>query len=154
MGEIGPILMATDFSTNSALALDLAGTLAHRFNEEVVLLHVDDSSTSAPLDEAGAARRELARLELDRCRQMLEAQGVRARVMLRPGDPAREILRVAAAHMPGVIVVGTHGASAAKTPLLGSVADRVMRYAPHPVLVVPDPARRPAGPFSGFSVAD
>ena len=154
MGEIGPILMATDFSRNSALALDLAATLAHRFDEEVVLLHVDDSLTSAPPDEAGTARRELARLELGRCRRMLEAQGVRARVMLRPGDPAREILRVAAAHMPGVIVVGTHGVSAAKTPLLGSVADRVMRYAPHPVLVVPDPARRPAGTFSGFAVAD
>jgi nucleotide-binding universal stress UspA family protein len=148
MGEIGPILMATDFSTNSGLALDLAATLAHRFDEEVVLLHVDDSTTSAPLDEAAAARRELARLELERGRALLEEHGVRARVVLRPGDPAREILRVAAVHMPGVIVVGTHGASAAKTPLLGSVADRVMRYAPHPVLVVPDPARRGAGSFS------
>lgn len=154
MGEIGPILMATDFSTNSALALDLAATLAHRFNEEVVLLHVDDSSTSAPLSEAALARRELARLELERCRAMLEEQSVRVRVMLRPGDPAREILRVAATHMPGVIVVGTHGASPVKTPLLGSVADRVMRYAPHPVLVVPDPTRRPAGSFRGFSAAD
>jgi len=152
MGEIGPILMATDFSTNSVLALDLAASLAHRVDEEVVVLHVDDSPTIAPA--SGAARRELARLELDRCCGRLGAQGVSVRVMLRPGDPAREILRVAAAHRPGVIVVGTHGVSAAKAPLLGSVADRVMRYAPHPVLVVPDPARRPAAPFSGYFVAD
>jgi nucleotide-binding universal stress UspA family protein len=153
MGEIGPILMATDFSTSSRLALDLAATLAQRFDEEVMLLHVDVSTTSAPLDDVGARRREVARLELERGRAQLAGQGVRTRVMLRPGDPAREILRVAAVHMPGVIVVGTHGASAAATTLLGSVADRVMRYAPLPVLLVPDPTRRRAGSLSGGCAA-
>jgi len=154
MSELGPILMATDFSTNSAVALDLAATLAGRFGAEVLLLHVDEGVAVAPLDTAAVARREVARLELDNCRRLLEAAGVRARVFLRPGDPAREILRVAAAYAPGVIVVGTHGCSPVSTPLLGSVADRVMRYAPHPVLIVPDPARRPALAFTGFGGAD
>jgi nucleotide-binding universal stress UspA family protein len=154
MMELGPILMATDFSTSSQLALELAGTLAHRFAEPVVLLHIDEGPDSAPPSEAAAARRKLARLELDRCRRFLEDMGVVAQVFLRPGDPAREILRVANAHASGVIVLGTHGRSPASTPLLGSVADRVMRYAPRPVLVVPDPARRPASPLSGFGMAD
>ena len=148
MGEIGPILMATDFSTSARFALDLAAMLAQRFDEEVVLLHVDEGHDTAPLSKAALARRERARCELERCRERLAQINVRARVVLRPGDPAREILRVAAAHAPGVIVVGTHGTSASTTPLLGSVADRVMRYAPHPVLLVPCASRRAA--FSGF----
>jgi nucleotide-binding universal stress UspA family protein len=142
MAELGPILMATDFSGSAVLALELAATLARRLEQEVVLLHVDERAEVAPLSAAAAARRERSRCELERCRQRLEEQGVHARVVLRPGDPAREILRVAATHLPGVIVIGTHGRSPASTPLLGSVADRVMRYAPYPVLVVPDPARR------------
>jgi nucleotide-binding universal stress UspA family protein len=148
MTEIGPILVATDFSSSAELALELAATLAHRFEQEVLLLHVDEGAEVAPLNEAATARREHARLELDRSRKKLEDLGVHTRVVLRPGDPAREILRVAAAHPPGVIVIGTHGVSPISTPLLGSVADRVMRYAPHPVLVVPDPARRPASALS------
>jgi len=144
MVELGPILVATDFSVASGLALDLASTLARRLGQEVVLLHVDEGPETAPPSEAGVARRERARRELERCRRELEALGVQVRSVLRPGDPAREILRVAAASPPGVIVIGTHGASPVRTTLLGSVADRVMRYAPHPVLVVPDPARRPA----------
>jgi universal stress protein A len=149
MTDIGPILMATDFSTSSELALDLAATLARRFEQEVLLLHVDEGAEVAPLSEQATARRERARVALESCRCRLAERGVHARVVLRPGDPAREILRVAAAHLPGVIVIGTHGLSPASTPLLGSVADRVMRYAPHPVLVVPDPARRPSSLRSG-----
>lgn len=154
MGALGPILVATDFSRSSENALELATTLAQRLDEEVVLLHVDEVSETAPLSELALARRELARRELDRCQRMLGDANVRARVMLRPGDPAREILRVAATHPPGVIVVGTHGASPSSTPLLGSVADRVMRYAPHPVLVVPHPARRPPPSFNRFGGGD
>jgi len=152
MIELGSILMATDFSTSSNRALELAATLAHRFAVSVVLLHVDEGAETAPLSDAALARRGLARLELDRCRRSLADDGVQAEVLLRPGDPAREILRVADAHAPGMIVLGTHGRSPATTPLLGSVADRVMRYAPQPVLVVPDPARR-AGSLSSLGVA-
>ena len=154
MSPLRPILVPLDFSASSDGALEIAIALARRLDVEVVLLHVDSGVGTAPLGVEDVERRSRARTELDRSKQALESVSIPVRVLLRPGDPAREILRVAAAHTPGVIVVGTHGASAAKTPLLGSVADRVMRYAPHPVLVVPDPARRPAGPFSGFSVAD
>jgi nucleotide-binding universal stress UspA family protein len=153
MTDLGPILMATDFSASSQLALELAAALAHRFAEPVVLLHIDEGPDSAPVSEAAATRRELARRELERCRLFLADMGVEAQVFLRPGDPAREILRVADAQTPGVIVLGTHGRSPASTPLLGSVADRVMRYAPRPVLVVPDPTRRPRSRFSGFGTA-
>lgn len=152
MVDLGPILVATDFSVSSALALDLAATLARRLDQQVLLLHVDEGAEVAPLSEAASTRRERARRELDRCRQRLEGQGVRARTVLRPGDPAREILRVAAANLPGVIVIGTHGLSPISTPLLGSVADRVMRYAGHPVLVVPDPARRPGALRSSVAI--
>jgi len=142
MTAVDRILVGTDFSPESELALELAADLARRLDAEIVLLHVDELPEAAPLPVTAVARRERARVELDRSRQTLEGSDVRVQVLLRPGDPAREILRVAASHAAGVIVVGTHGASAAAALLLGSVADRVVRYASLPVLVVPHPSRR------------
>lgn len=152
MVDIGPILVAIDFSVSSWLALELAATLARRLDQEVLLLHVDEGNEAVPPSDAAVVRCERARRELDGYRERLAALGVRVRAVLRPGDPAREILRVAAANGPGIIVIGTHGLSPISTPLLGSVADRVMRYAPHPVLVVPDPARRPPSLRSAAAV--
>lgn len=53
------------------------------------------------------------------------------------GDPATEILRYASRHAIDLIVVGTHGRTGLTRVLLGSVAERVVRGACCPVLVVP-----------------
>jgi nucleotide-binding universal stress UspA family protein len=139
------ILVGTDFSPTAERALSLAGEVARGLGAEIVLLHVDEIPETAPLAEVAAARREHARVALESLRQTLALSGgdVSVQVLLRPGDPAREILRVAAANGARVIVIGTHGESAAGL-LLGSVSDRVVRYAAVPVLVVPDSMRRPS----------
>ncbi|MEW6270015.1 MAG: universal stress protein [Thermodesulfobacteriota bacterium] len=142
MSQPGPILVPLDFSASSDAALELATALAGRFGAEMVLLHVDPAVETAPLGEKALARREEARAELERARQALSDRSVAVRVFLRPGDPAREVLRMADAERPLTIVIGAHGHSRAASPLLGSVADRVVRYATCPVLVVPHPARR------------
>ena len=149
MSPLRPILVPLDFSASSDGALEIAIALARRLDVEVVLLHVDSGVGTAPLGVEDVERRSRARTELDRSKQALESVSIPVRVLLRPGDPAREILRVARSHSPGLIVLGTHGHSVATAPLLGSVADRVVRYAPFPVLVVPDPARRPAQLIDG-----
>jgi nucleotide-binding universal stress UspA family protein len=132
-------LVAIDFSAASRRALDVARAMSLRLDAEVVLLHVDAAPETAPLSARAAARRAHARVEMEKLRRELEEAAVPVRVLLRPGDPAREILRVAEDQASIVIVMGRQGASRAATTLLGSVTDRVMRYARQPVLVVPDP---------------
>lgn len=141
MAAIERILVPTDFSSDSAFALALAQETAKRFSAEIILLHVDDEAATAPPSPAALSRRERARFELERSRRELERLGIPVRVLLRPGDPAREILRVAGTHNVGAIVLATHGWPRAGTLLLGSVADRVIRHASLPVLVVRHPAR-------------
>jgi hypothetical protein len=53
------------------------------------------------------------------------------------GDAANEIARYAREHGVDLIVIGTHGRTGMSRALLGSVAERVIRTAPCPVLVVP-----------------
>ena len=61
------------------------------------------------------------------------------------GDPAREIVKYATRHGIDLIVLGGHGRSGVSRALLGSVAERVARTAPCPVLTVPPPEQlRPA----------
>jgi nucleotide-binding universal stress UspA family protein len=57
------------------------------------------------------------------------------------GDPAAELARFVAEEGCDLLVVGTHGRTGLSRLLLGSVAERVLRHAPVPVLVVRDPLR-------------
>lgn len=142
------VLLAIDFSPSSDATLELAAKLARALDGGVILFHADAAAQTAPLSAEGSERRDRLRSALDELGGSLTERGVSTAVLLRPGDPAQEILRVAHVHAPGVIVMGTHGQSAATTPLLGSVSDRVVRYSPYPVLVVPHASRRPR-PVSG-----
>jgi nucleotide-binding universal stress UspA family protein len=128
------VLAAVDFSLCSLAALEYAEELARQFGAELVLVH----ATGAPTMPAevshvgpGAAARALTRSV-----ERLGQHGLRVRGLLRPGAPADEILRVAEAERASVIVMGTHGRSGVARVLMGSVAERVVRGAPCPVLTV------------------
>ena len=69
--------------------------------------------------------------------EALAAQGVAARVVVRVGLPWEEIVRLAAEEHADMIVMGTQGRTGLDRLLLGSVAERVIRRAPCPVLTVP-----------------
>ncbi len=62
--------------------------------------------------------------------------GARARVLVRSGDPAEEILACAKAEHVGLIAMSTHGRSGLRRTLFGGVAEAVVRRAPLPVLLV------------------
>lgn len=134
--------MPLDFSPTSEVVLEFAADMAGRFDAEIVLLHVEAAAETAPLDGDGLARRERSRAALERARSTLVERGLSVRTLLRPGDPAREVLRLADVERPLAIVIGSHGHSRSTAPLLGSVSDRVVRYAGWPVLLVPHPSRR------------
>jgi nucleotide-binding universal stress UspA family protein len=138
------ILVATDFSPHAAAALRLACELAKTCDASLCLVHAYDLIPYAlpegmPLYDAAT----LARLREDLARQLAQAReealkaGVKqVEVSLVQGQPAQEIVRLAEGGY-SLIVVGTHGRTGIAHILLGSVAERVVRKAPCPVITVP-----------------
>jgi universal stress protein A len=118
------ILVATDFSDSAEAALDVAVDYARAFHARLHLLHVfigaEVDATQLLADAAAKAGPDVP----------VTIAGTR-------GDPAEEILGYAGRHTIDVIVVGTHGRTGVSRVLLGSVAERVVRGARCPVLVVP-----------------
>jgi nucleotide-binding universal stress UspA family protein len=82
-----------------------------------------------------------ARAYLEGVQQRLRRRGVMARVRVRSGEPAREILACARAAGAALIALSTHGRTGLRRVLLGSVAEAVIRHARVPVLLVSRGAR-------------
>jgi nucleotide-binding universal stress UspA family protein len=135
------ILAPTDFSECSAQAVEYACELGARFQAQVQLLHVVESpmlavpSPGAPLpasllaEAEAAAARELERFGAGRGDVRIERRVIR-------GTPFVEIIRSARNERIDLVVIGTHGRGGIEHILIGSVAERVVRKAPCPVLVV------------------
>jgi nucleotide-binding universal stress UspA family protein len=128
------ILVATDFSLCSLNALGRAEELARKLDAELVLLHVA-SVPVAGAKTAGVAHAAAERELAGTVRQLLH-HGVKARSLLREGAPDEEILSAAETERVSLVVMGTHGRKGIAHMLLGSVAERVVRAAPCPVLTV------------------
>jgi nucleotide-binding universal stress UspA family protein len=109
----------------------------------LTLLRVVDPINPAPLlrDEAGArlrlaGRRGEAARYLDAVRRRLERRGIPARIVVRAGDPAQEILDYARSREMDLIAMSTHGRTGLRRAVFGSVAEAVGRQALVPVLLV------------------
>lgn len=143
-------LVATDFSACARKALEFAAELGPPMDAELLLLHVTqlplgllESSEvhtvpSQPPIEAGAMMREASRAELDRYAEQVRQTGVSVRTQVEIGEPVKVILDVASQQGAELIVIGTHGRSGFAQLLLGSVAEKVVRRARCPVLIVPE----------------
>ena len=141
--DIQRILVAVDFSANSARALDYAGMLARRCGATLHLLHVCEplSLGSPALDAAAFTRPDWEkRLEADAYEQMSRmAEPFRTLVATKSvlfDDAANCIVREAEDRQMDLIVMGTHGRGAVASLLMGSVARHVVRTAGCPVLTV------------------
>jgi nucleotide-binding universal stress UspA family protein len=128
------ILVPTDFSLCSLNALGQAEELARTRGAELMLLHVE----RVPV--AGSRMAEVthaaAEAELARTTERLRAHGLEVRGILRMGAADEEILSVAETERADLLVMGTHGRKGVAHMVLGSVAERVVRGAPCPVLTV------------------
>ncbi|MDB4991196.1 MAG: hypothetical protein JWN04_6374 [Myxococcaceae bacterium] len=148
------ILLATDFSDASDVALATAFELARALDATVHLLHVlalQDGTVAASLShEDRAAREKRSEIKLQALARSCEGAGRVGRVITRFGDPARLVLLTAEELPADMIVLGTHSRRGVEHWLLGSVAETVVRQAKCPVLVAKDPplARRD-GPLAG-----
>jgi nucleotide-binding universal stress UspA family protein len=151
MTTIKSILYPTDFSGHSQVAIPLVIELANRFEAEVHCLHVVDAdydffmaggytlpAITPPPDVEHL--RGLARDHLDGFvnQHLADVHGpVRKAVVL--GKPFERIINYARQESVDLIVIGTHGHSALGSMLLGSVAEKVIRKAPCPVLSIRHP---------------
>ncbi len=162
MGGWGKICCAVDFSRSSRLAMEKAAALAVTLGAELTLVHsrqLQEWQRTAPLPQAGEATairspldpRDLAQCRLEAGEQQEVGPGLtlpawRAdaeRLLGRcvhasylAGDPAEQIVRFARKTGFDLLVVGTHGRTGVQRLVLGSVAERIVRQAPCPVLVV------------------
>lgn len=140
------IVVPTDFSPCSEEAWRLARKVAATSHGELVLTHV---LTEAPLYRESVmtqvrpvyeGARKWAEGALQDWVAKARAEGLNARATLRTGVPYQEVVALATDERADLIVIGTHGRGGIDRALLGSVADRVVRLAPCPVLTVREPA--------------
>lgn len=126
------ILVASDFSSGAAAALQRARSLASMDCAELDLVHIDARRNDA--DELARAAEAL--------RSMGEAQAVnspciaRVRTHLAIGDPAQHIAEIAERQDVDLILLGAHQATSWKKSLLPIVAERLLRLTHRPVLIV------------------
>lgn len=83
------------------------------------------------------ARKKEISVYLQRFVENAESAGLKARASVRTGSPSRQIVEEASEAEGSIVVMGSHGAGGLKRWVLGSVADKVIRSARRPVLVVP-----------------
>ena len=143
------VLVATDFGIASETALVYGRELARTFNARLHVLHaVDDllgramSAEGYAADVSGiqqaiekSARERLDAIVADDDRRELQAHTV----LMTSVNPAAAIVTYAKEAAIDLIVVGTHGRGGMAHFFMGSVAERVVRTAPCPVLTVRHP---------------
>ncbi len=147
MSEFKRILVPLDGSPLAEKALPIAVTLAQKFGSTIILLRVLDIPTpSAPtshleitIDWVMEARRyalQEAESYLDARQGEIHEQGIRVRALIRDTSPPEDILNVATAEEIDLIVLTSHGEGGLARWTFGSVADKVARHSPCPVLLV------------------
>lgn len=141
------LLVSTDFSEASMLAVDAAAMLAQAFGAKVTLVHVFDPAPLAPIatsqlssaDQLEAEQRTERTLhaELERLREAKLGTVADVKVALIFGKNAADsICHYAEKEGIDLIAIATHGRTGIARMLIGSVAERVVRHATCPVLTL------------------
>jgi nucleotide-binding universal stress UspA family protein len=148
MIDLKRILVPTDFSDTSEIAVNYARALAEAFNASLHVVHVIEdplvhSWTSVDFNPDLPSYREvLAKAANERLGKVLTTADLErhhAQLVTKFGSPFIEIVRYAKEQGIDLILMGTHGRRPIKHMLMGSVAERVVRKAPCPVLTVRHP---------------
>jgi len=139
------ILYPTDFSDPSYEALKAANELALHFSTELCVVHVVSPVTTAPADPSGSnflVFQEMEKAARESLKEMVKKRIpkellVRQIVVL--GGAAEEIIQISEKERVDLIVIATHGQTGWRHFVFGSVAEKVVRLAPCPVLTIRTP---------------
>jgi universal stress protein A len=148
------ILCPTDFSEPALVALKRAEELARHFSAELLIVHAvpelpgphayADPPVATTFD-VPLYQQELANYAEKMLKELvshLVSPEVRTRDMVTTGDAAPEILRIAAKEHVDLIVIASHGEKGWRRLVFGSVAEKVVRHAPCPVLTITAPGEQ------------
>jgi nucleotide-binding universal stress UspA family protein len=151
MLSVKKILCPTDFSLPSYEALKIAVEIAQHFGAELWVMHVIPplpspvpvaDSTFVPSFDLPLYQQELTSSSENALKAVIAERvppGLTAHPVLTPGDPAQEIILAAEEQKIDLIVIATHGHTGWGRLLFGSVAEKVVRLAPCPVLTIKAP---------------
>ncbi len=150
MVTIRRILFPTDFSEHADHAWQFALYFAKEFGAEVHLLHVvtppprliEGYSASFDPEQFTAALTAEANASMDRLLQGVQVRHHTFQREVCVGVDFHEIINYARKHEIDLIVMATHGRTGLAHALVGSVAEKVVRKAPCPVLTVKHPAMK------------
>jgi nucleotide-binding universal stress UspA family protein len=145
------ILVPTDFSADADAAFKYALGLARKFDAPVHLLHVVEDPLAAGVWSSEVYTAEIAGLQLnlvrdaeERLRRSVPVDAGTVSTEVRTGHAAKQILEAARATKADLVVMGTRGRTGVAHVIMGSVAERVVRLAPCPVLTLRAEALSPA----------
>lgn len=147
------ILLPIDGSEECRASYDMAADFFHKFGSEITVLHVtqvlpaniDYAIGSNPkyrisnVDSAMDLETENLKFAdsiLGKAKMYFEEKGISVKTKSIKGDPASSIIDVAEEEDFDVIIMCTHGMSATRRFLLGSVTSKVVHYSKTPVLVM------------------
>jgi nucleotide-binding universal stress UspA family protein len=134
-------LVPVDFSKSSEIALNQAIKMARENRGKLLLVHVISATFAFPL-KAGFSDifetlEKNARKSMKKLLQRKRLKPTRDRSIFITGlDPAQAIVSQAKKSRASMIIMGSHGRTGLQKFLLGSVAERTLRYAHCPVLIV------------------
>ena len=133
MLPIRTILHPTDFSEHSQQALAMACSLAQDFGAQLFLVNLVDVTpyTDGTLSGSGLPHEETAPAPLSAANHK-----VRILRLVDAADPATQILKVARSVHANLIVLGADGDSGRNGPLVGNVAEQILRETTFPLLIV------------------
>lgn len=139
---LSKILVPTDGSEPSMRAAEFAIKLAKKFNSEIITVYVIDRLIMEEVSKVHEKQeledeiKRKAERSLNYVVKSAEIEGLKATPILLEGQPYDQIIRQAEISSVDIIVMGTTGRRGMERILIGSVAERVIEYAPCPVLVV------------------
>lgn len=141
MPKSNSYLVPLDFSRGSEVALNHALALARENRAKLILLHVIPAAMVYPsegttFDFYGLLERDARESFIKLAKRKQLKPGDYRVVLVRGVDIAEIIARQAQKLRASMIVMGSHGRTGLKRLLLGSVAERTLRYANCPVLIV------------------
>ena len=139
---ISRILVPTDFSECSAGALEYAIALAKPLQADLILAHVIEPFPYTVVEGITFINYEErlvpeAQSSLDKLSKRPLREKLSVETHLTHGTPSREILKLAEREGIDLIVMGTHGRTGIDRFFTGSVAEKVIRLSPCPVLAIP-----------------
>jgi nucleotide-binding universal stress UspA family protein len=137
-GHFRNILIGYDGSKDSERALKVGLRMARNMDSTVEVLAValpSEPSTPVEMQSVLDDAREHYKKALGRIAEAAKENGIRLETEIAVGHPAEQIIQRAEQNHSDLIVVGRRGTSTFEMLALGSVSERVLRFAPCPVLV-------------------